>query len=84
MAIIFSFEPTASRPLAKPQAKLIEVDVWPIVKKSCSLSFGSVYPVTVLNFSGFIYASFLPVNILWTYDWCETSYTNLSTGELNT
>ena len=61
MAIIFSFEPTASRPLAKPQAKLIEVDVCPIVKKSCSLSFGSVYPVTVLKLPSLFYSPMPPL-----------------------
>ena len=42
-AIIFSLVfPNKSRALAKPDAKEIEVEVWPTLKKSCSDSSGSV------------------------------------------
>lgn len=36
------FSPFKSRALAKPQARLTEVEVWPTLKKSCSLSSGLV------------------------------------------
>ena len=41
-AITFSLPPRRSRALANPQARLTEVEVWPIMKWSCSLSCGLV------------------------------------------
>ena len=38
IAIIFSFTPRKSLALASPVAKLTDVEVCPILKKSCSLS----------------------------------------------
>ena len=63
-AIIFSFSPFKSLAFARPQARLIDVEVCPIVKKSCSLSLGEVKPLTEPYLSASIKASFLPVNIL--------------------
>ena len=45
-AITLPSSPFKSLALARPQARLIEVEVWPTVKKSCSLSSGLVYPDT--------------------------------------
>ena len=42
IAIILSFSSFKSLALASPQARLTDVDVWPILKKSCSLSCGFV------------------------------------------
>lgn len=44
IAITFSLSPFKSLAFAKPDAKLIEVEVWPTLNKSCSLSNGFVYP----------------------------------------
>ena len=63
-AIIFSLAPFKFLAFAKPHAKLTEVEVCPIVKKSCSLSSGAVNPVTEPYLSGLVNASFLPVRIL--------------------
>ena len=41
-AIIFSLSPFKSLAFTNPEAKLIEVDVCPTLKKSCSLSSGFV------------------------------------------
>ena len=42
IAIIFSLSPFISLALARPVAKETEVEVWPTLKKSCSLSSGFV------------------------------------------
>ena len=41
-AITFSFSPFKSLALASPDAKLIDVEVCPILNKSCMLSSGFV------------------------------------------
>ena len=41
-AMTFAFSPFKSLAFATPVAKLTEVEVWPIVNKSCSLSCGAV------------------------------------------
>ena len=64
MAITLFFLPCKSRALAIPKAKLIEVEVCPSLKKSCSLSSKLEYPVIEANASSFVKASCLPVNIL--------------------
>ena len=42
IATIFSFLPRMSLPFARPKASAIEVEVCPMLKKSCSLSSGFV------------------------------------------
>ena len=40
-AMMFSLPPMMSRAFARPSAKLMDVEVWPILKRSCEVSAGS-------------------------------------------
>ncbi len=58
------FSPARSRALARPQARLTEVEVWPIEKRSCSDSRGLEKPETSSKCSGSRNACARPVSIL--------------------
>lgn len=62
ITLYFSF--FKSRAFAKPKAKLTEVEVCPILNKSCSLSFGVENPLTLVNKSSFKKYCLRLVNIL--------------------
>ena len=57
--------PARSRALARPTARLTEVEVWPMAKWSCSLSRGLEKPETEPMSAGSRKAWARPVSILW-------------------
>ena len=66
--------------VAIPSPAEIEVELWAAPKGSNSLSDRFVKPDNPLPCRKVRILSFLPVKILWGYDWWPTSHINLSFG----